>query len=386
MSASEDRSAKLWSGRAMDSCAATIAPPCGSTVCCADFSSSSEHLVALACSSHNVYCYDLRYRAQPLVVLDGHKRATSYVRFFGADRLITASIDGSLACWELGLQQQQQVVVPMQPPRHPKQQQQEARSEEAMQEEVARMLEQQRLSQHQESSDVANAWCSGLSSSSGRVRLGRGGRGREGAALSEYEQWRQQQQEDCDGEKQVATCSRIAAAGGESGPSKLQQRRSFTMSATAVTGGAAAVARQQQRQHHVQQPWKRFEGHTNCKNFVGLSVRPEDGLLACGSETDQVFTYHTSWSQPLATFSMSSSTHAASSRGSTSSDSTAFGVHGAPLTGFSGAVGACVPRPGEFVSAVAWQPWRAAQVLGLPKLLAAATSMGGIRLLSLVEP
>lgn len=34
-----------------------------------------------------------------------------------------------------------------------------------------------------------------------------------------------------------------------------------------------------------------YKGHCNNKHFVGLSVRPEDGLIACGSETGEVFCY-----------------------------------------------------------------------------------------------
>lgn len=33
-----------------------------------------------------------------------------------------------------------------------------------------------------------------------------------------------------------------------------------------------------------------YRGHTNEKNFVGLSVNSE--YLACGSETNEVFAYH----------------------------------------------------------------------------------------------
>lgn len=33
-----------------------------------------------------------------------------------------------------------------------------------------------------------------------------------------------------------------------------------------------------------------FKGHTNEKNFVGLTVNSE--YIACGSETNEVFVYH----------------------------------------------------------------------------------------------
>ncbi|GLU05930.1 hypothetical protein SLE2022_230030 [Rubroshorea leprosula] len=40
-----------------------------------------------------------------------------------------------------------------------------------------------------------------------------------------------------------------------------------------------------------------FRGHTNEKNFVGLSVA--DGYIACGSETNEVFSYHRSLPMPI---------------------------------------------------------------------------------------
>ena len=43
-----------------------------------------------------------------------------------------------------------------------------------------------------------------------------------------------------------------------------------------------------------------MRGHANTKNFVGLSVREHDGLIACGSEAGQAYAYHTSWDEPVA--------------------------------------------------------------------------------------
>ncbi|KAE8662057.1 hypothetical protein F3Y22_tig00113721pilonHSYRG00168 [Hibiscus syriacus] len=40
-----------------------------------------------------------------------------------------------------------------------------------------------------------------------------------------------------------------------------------------------------------------FRGHTNEKNFVGLSVA--DGYIACGSETNEVYAYHRSMPMPI---------------------------------------------------------------------------------------
>ncbi|KAE8712781.1 E3 ubiquitin-protein ligase COP1 [Hibiscus syriacus] len=40
-----------------------------------------------------------------------------------------------------------------------------------------------------------------------------------------------------------------------------------------------------------------FHGHTNEKNFVGLSVA--DGYIACGSETNEVYAYYKSMAMPI---------------------------------------------------------------------------------------
>ncbi|XVF71830.1 hypothetical protein PTKIN_Ptkin12aG0071100 [Pterospermum kingtungense] len=44
-------------------------------------------------------------------------------------------------------------------------------------------------------------------------------------------------------------------------------------------------------------PLRTFKGHTNEKNFVGLTVNSE--YLACGSETNEVYVYHKEISRPL---------------------------------------------------------------------------------------
>ncbi|XP_042478427.1 E3 ubiquitin-protein ligase COP1-like [Macadamia integrifolia] len=45
-------------------------------------------------------------------------------------------------------------------------------------------------------------------------------------------------------------------------------------------------------------PVRTFKGHTNEKNFVGLTVNSE--YIACGSETNEVFVYHKAISKPAA--------------------------------------------------------------------------------------
>eukprot|EP00959_Pyramimonas_sp_CCMP1952_P346657 7260429-Pyramimonas_sp.AAC.1 len=43
-----------------------------------------------------------------------------------------------------------------------------------------------------------------------------------------------------------------------------------------------------------------MRGHTNDKNFVGLSVSQE--FIACGSETNEVFVYQKQVSKPMCTY------------------------------------------------------------------------------------
>jgi E3 ubiquitin-protein ligase RFWD2 len=44
-----------------------------------------------------------------------------------------------------------------------------------------------------------------------------------------------------------------------------------------------------------------FTGHTNEKNFVGLSVNSTGEFISCGSETNQVFAYYSQITKPIAT-------------------------------------------------------------------------------------
>ncbi|CAM6085333.1 unnamed protein product [Calypogeia fissa] len=66
------------------------------------------------------------------------------------------------------------------------------------------------------------------------------------------------------------------------------------------------VVKQQQRPfdhggltNMLQNPLRTFGAHTNIRHFVGLSIHRGAGLLACGSETNEVFLYRDSCSHPL---------------------------------------------------------------------------------------
>ncbi|MCL7029016.1 hypothetical protein MKW94_001573 [Papaver nudicaule] len=91
-----------------------------------------------------------------------------------------------------------------------------------------------------------------------------------------------------------------------------------------------------------------FTGHTNEKNFVGLSV--SDGYIACGSETNEVYSYYKSLPMPITSHKF----------GSTD-----------PITGQE--TGSDV---GQFVASVCWR--------GKSNMLVAANSIGSIKVLELV--
>jgi hypothetical protein len=126
------------------------------------------------------------------------------------------------------------------------------------------------------------------------------------------------------------------------------------------------------------QPWKRLRGHRNSKNFVGLSVRPEDGLVACGSEVPACFAYHENWAAPLAMHAFGAAQQQQAPPAALPGDSGNSGARGSsPAAG----------RPlstDQFCSAVCWQP--ATARLGGAPVLAAAMSNGDVRVLELQRP
>lgn len=273
--ASDDCTAKLWAGSAFDSPVATISLPGAPAVCCADFSQHDANLLALAAADARVYLYDLRQLAQPLAVLRGHSRPVSYAKFFGGQQLVSASIDGSLAAWDL---------LPV---------------------------------------------------------LGQ-------------------------------------AVSSSSGSGTGHSSSSSSASAYPGTGSRWRGAEQQQQQQ-LSQPWKVFKGHTNEKNFVGLAVQSSAGLMAVGSETGEVFAYHTSWSDPLARHRLDA---AAAPQQQCVQQLTK-----------PAAVGWSQQLQQRSACAVAWQPSApscgssgGADCFRSSALLAAANSAGECRLLALVDP
>ncbi|KAL1192176.1 Protein SUPPRESSOR [Cardamine amara subsp. amara] len=98
VSGSDDCSVKLWSINEKRSLGTIWSP---ANVCCVQFSSYSNHLLAFGSADYKVYCYDLRYVKTPWCVLAGHEKAVSYVKFMDSETIVSASTDNSLKLWNL---------------------------------------------------------------------------------------------------------------------------------------------------------------------------------------------------------------------------------------------------------------------------------------------
>lgn len=96
----------------------------------------------------------------------------------------------------------------------------------------------------------------------------------------------------------------------------------------------------------IDNPLQTYTGHTNIKNFVGLSI--SDGYIATGSETNEVFVYHKAFPMPMLSFRFSSSERVS--------------------------VGEVDDAP-QFISSVCWR--------GQASTLIAANSSGNIKLLDM---
>ncbi|XP_033148654.1 protein SPA1-RELATED 3 isoform X3 [Brassica rapa] len=94
-------------------------------------------------------------------------------------------------------------------------------------------------------------------------------------------------------------------------------------------------------------PLHSFAGHTNLKNFVGLSV--SDGYIATGSETNEVFVFHKAFPMPVMSYMFSNT------------DSTS---------------GLEVDDASQFISSICWR--------GQSSTLVAANSNGNIKILEMV--
>ncbi|WCJ36633.1 Transducin/WD40 repeat-like superfamily protein [Euphorbia peplus] len=102
-SGSDDGTMQIWDPRnEAGGCVATVEPSGGKVpVCCVEFNPYGGSMIAVGCADRKAYVYDLRMMVRPLLVLDGHGKTVTYVRFVDGFTLATAGIDGCLKLWNL---------------------------------------------------------------------------------------------------------------------------------------------------------------------------------------------------------------------------------------------------------------------------------------------
>ncbi|KAJ3076505.1 coatomer subunit alpha [Quaeritorhiza haematococci] len=97
-SGSDDSKVKIWSTNQRNS-AITIESK--ANVCSVRFNPVVNHQIAFGSADHHIHYYDLRNPMQPLYVFRGHRKAVSYVKFVSKDEVVSASTDCTLRLWSL---------------------------------------------------------------------------------------------------------------------------------------------------------------------------------------------------------------------------------------------------------------------------------------------
>ncbi|CAK9169480.1 unnamed protein product [Ilex paraguariensis] len=102
-SGSDDGSMQMWDPRCDGGkCVGIIQPSLTrSPVCCVEFNPFGGALVAVGCANKKAYCYDMRSMVDPVMVLEGHHKSVTYVRFLDHHTIITSGTDGCLKMWNI---------------------------------------------------------------------------------------------------------------------------------------------------------------------------------------------------------------------------------------------------------------------------------------------
>lgn len=100
-SGSDDGTMQVWDPRCEGGeCLGMVRPGAGrSPVCCVEFNPFGGGLIAAGCADRRVYGYDVRRMGHPVLVLDGHQKAVTYVRFLDRHTMVTSGVDGCLKTW-----------------------------------------------------------------------------------------------------------------------------------------------------------------------------------------------------------------------------------------------------------------------------------------------
>ena len=97
-SGSDDGTVKIYSTKQNRS---VLTVETVANVCSVQYHPTNFHYIAVGCSDHQAYVYDLRQANQPVVTLSGHKRAISYAAYSKDSELLTASTDNTLRIWNV---------------------------------------------------------------------------------------------------------------------------------------------------------------------------------------------------------------------------------------------------------------------------------------------
>lgn len=97
-SGGDDTKVKIWS---ISSPRSDCTIESKANVCSVVFNPLKSHEIAFGSADHNAHIYDLRNASKPVMILKGHTKAVSYVRYMNQDTLVTASTDCTLRSWDL---------------------------------------------------------------------------------------------------------------------------------------------------------------------------------------------------------------------------------------------------------------------------------------------
>ncbi|KAJ3058209.1 coatomer subunit alpha, partial [Podochytrium sp. JEL0797] len=304
-SGSDDSKVKIWSTTQKGS-VQTIETR--ANVCSVKWNPHSSHQLAFGSADHHIHYYDLRKSSEPLYLLTGHKKAVSYVKFLNRNEIVSASTDSTLRLWSLNGGVSATV---------------------------------------QASAGVgagyggAAAPAAGPGGAGGR-RRGRAPRGPgRGGSVGSPARFSSALFPPLSSFIETNLAENILTSGifRRSAASILSLTKKSTSSPDISPTTTPTKIRS-------------YSGHTNEKNFVGLSINATGDFISCGSENNSVCTYYNSLPTPVIQHRFGNGLDI---------------MHGEELAD---------PDPGQFVSSVCWKRKD-------PSVLVAANSVGSVKVMQL---
>lgn len=248
-SASDNGSINLWSGPGLATCAATILPGQGAPVCGVAFSSLDEHLLAAASADSNAYVYDIRHSSKPLQV------------FLHQSLCMCLHSNLSVCSHLLDGHNFRRIA-------------QRCTPEVLHAYLISSNLRHVQLLRHLAA--VASR-ATGSSDNSPLICL----------SLQVLQ-----------GHSHAVSFVRFL--GHEVVTASIDGTLGWWDLGNSQNASGDATGKHQDVLGAPAKRLRTLHGHANAQNFVGLSVREHDRLIACGSERGSAYVYHTSWDTPVA--------------------------------------------------------------------------------------